>query len=99
MLGFTWPEVILIAIVALVAVGPDRLWRMLKGWPGRAARYDAGVRLPAAVVAGNLIAAGLVGLTFAALESGLVSYGAALLGVLAIGAGVRVWRAGATTRG
>jgi hypothetical protein len=61
-------------------------------------RYDGRVRLPPAVVAGNLIAAGIVGLSFAVLESGPVSFGAALLGVLAIGAGVRVWRAGGEWR-
>ena len=56
------------------------------------ARYDAGVRLSAAAIAGSLIAAGVVGLSFGVLESGPVSYAAALLGVVAIGAGVRVWR-------
>ena len=61
-------------------------------------RYDAAVRLPPAVVAGNLIAAGVLGLTFGALEAGAVRYVAAALGVLAIVAGVLVWRAGASLR-
>jgi hypothetical protein len=56
------------------------------------------VHLRAPVVAGNLIAAGVVGLTFAALESGAVRVVAALLGVLAIGAGVRVWRVSSARR-